>query len=193
MTILACSIDGCERPKHTRGYCRRHYYKVWKYGDPFAGNVQYETPEESFAGRTRQVGDCLVWVGATNTVYGMITVAPNTEQYVHRYAWERAHGPIPDGMMPDHTCHNKLCVNAAHMRLVNKVQNAQNVRGPRSDNTSGHLGVSWNKARGKWMAYASFEKKMKFLGNYATAEEAAEVSREFRLKHYTHNDHDRAA
>lgn len=151
------------------------------------------TPEASFAARTKQVGDCLLWTGSTNGRYGMIWIGGG-EIYAHRYAWEREHGPLPEGAMPDHVCPdgaNPLCVNVAHLRLSTKKQNAQNVSGPRVDNTSGYLGVSWDKTRSKWIAYASIDGKMKNLGRFDDVEVAAETARAARLKHYTHNDHDR--
>jgi len=191
MTILACGINSCDRKHFGRGYCRRHYYKWRKYGDPLAGGRHYETPELSFAARTRPVGDCLLWTGSTNGTYGMIAIGQGREQYAHVYAWERANGPLPEGMMPDHRCHNKLCANVEHLRLATKKQNAQNVTGPRVDNTSGYLGVSWDKTRQKWIAYASIDGKMKNLGRFDDVEIAAETARQARLKHYTHNDHDR--
>ncbi len=31
-----CKIDGCNRPRNARGFCRKHYFKFTKYGDPLA-------------------------------------------------------------------------------------------------------------------------------------------------------------
>lgn len=31
---MNCSIDGCYKPSHSRGWCRGHYMKWWKHGDP---------------------------------------------------------------------------------------------------------------------------------------------------------------
>ena len=47
----------------------------------------------------------------------------------HRYAWEREHGPIPDGMFIDHACHAPACVLVEHLRLATPQQNSQNRRG----------------------------------------------------------------
>jgi hypothetical protein len=96
-------------------------------------------------------------------------------------------------MVIDHTCRNKLCARAEHLRPATYSQNGQNTEGRPVDNTSGFLGVSFDKSRGKYMAYVQIGKRMKNLGRYATAEEAAEIARLARLEQYTHNDHDRAA
>lgn len=45
----------------------------------------------------------------------------------------------------------------------------------RSDNTSGIKGVSYDRARGKWCAYITFQGRTRGLGRYATIEEAAEA------------------
>lgn len=43
----------------------------------------------------------------------------------------------------------------------------------RSDNTSGFVGVSWDKSKKRWMAYINYAKKRKFLGRFRLAEDAA--------------------
>lgn len=42
----------------------------------------------------------------------------------HRVAWEAYHGPIPDGLTVDHICHNRICINPRHLRLLTNEQNA---------------------------------------------------------------------
>ena len=36
----------------------------------------------------------------------------------HRVAWERVHGPIPEGHHIHHVCRNRACVNVAHLELL---------------------------------------------------------------------------
>lgn len=43
----------------------------------------------------------------------------------HVIAYERANGPIPLGMEPDHLCRQRDCVNADHMEAVTHAENTR--------------------------------------------------------------------
>lgn len=43
--------------------------------------------------------------------------------YVHRLAWEEAHGPIPEGLQVDHLCNNPPCYEVRHLRVVTMWEN----------------------------------------------------------------------
>ena len=43
---------------------------------------------------------------------------------VHRAAWTYHNGPIPAPMTVDHVCHNRKCVNPAHLQLLTNQENA---------------------------------------------------------------------
>src|SRR5699024_11332791 len=95
-----------------RGLCIMHYRRWQKHGDPLGGGERYATPEEAFLARTEPiVGDpgCLIWTGVLDgSGYGRLRVNGRPVR-AHRYAWEREHGPIPDGMFIDHTCWQRSC------------------------------------------------------------------------------------
>ena len=60
---------------------------------------------------------CVEWSGGRNQQgYGLLQV--NRRRYVaHRWAWEQAHGPIPEGMHVLHRCDNPPCYNVDHLFL----------------------------------------------------------------------------
>jgi len=47
--------------------------------------------------------------------------------YGHRASWELLVGPIPDGLVMDHLCRNRGCVNPDHLEPV--TQRVNNLRG----------------------------------------------------------------
>ncbi len=84
-------------------------------------------------------------------------------------AWELTNGPIPIGLQIDHSCHNRLCVNPAHLRLCTPGQNNMN-RFTMSCSSSGVKGVQKNGKR--WMANIQCHGVRHYLGTFDTKEEA---------------------
>jgi hypothetical protein len=71
---------------------------------------------------------CWVTTYALNASTGYATISWQHEgrtrsTTVHRASFTHSNGPIPDGMVVDHMCHNRLCVNPAHLRLLTLLQN----------------------------------------------------------------------
>ena len=44
--------------------------------------------------------------------------------YAHRVSYEIAYGPVPEGLVIDHICRNRLCCNPAHLEAVTTRENA---------------------------------------------------------------------
>ena len=70
---------------------------------------------------------CLRWTGAhTPKGYGQIVLAGRTVA-VHRAAYERANGPIPEGMEVDHVyergCRHRDCIEPSHLEAVTHAEN----------------------------------------------------------------------
>lgn len=60
--------------------------------------------------------------------------------YAHVFAWELAHGPIPDGLEVCHSCDVPDCCEVAHMRLGTRRHNVadRTARFATSDGGEGH-------------------------------------------------------
>lgn len=43
----------------------------------------------------------------------------------HALAWERQHGPIPAGLVPDHLCRQRDCIRVSHLELVTSAENSR--------------------------------------------------------------------
>jgi hypothetical protein len=78
-----------------------------------------------------------------------------------------------NGDQLDNRRENLRCIP---LRFVNQGQSAQ------KRNATGLRGAQFDRSRGKWKAAVTIEGKRRNLGRYDTAEEAAVVAREFRLK-----------
>lgn len=148
--------------------------------------------EEKFWSRVDRSGDCWDWTASVaGKGYGQCSIGQGRQGLAHRYSYELAYGPIPAGMMVDHTCHRKICVNPAHLRLATNKQNGENRAGVAAHNTSGYRGVTQIRKSGKWRAAIRHNGKVTNLGHFDTAEEAAAVVLLERLRLFTHNDADR--
>lgn len=67
---------------------------------------------------------CHVWQGAKNEKgYGLFQAAGHRCVRAHRWIYEHTHGPIPEGLEPDHTCRNRACVRTTHLELVTHREN----------------------------------------------------------------------
>ena len=89
---------------------------------------------ERVLARTMVTDQCWIYLGGrSGKGYGCISINDRTSP-VHRVAYEVNNGPIPDGSVVDHTCHDpavcvggmcphRLCVNPAHLELTDAASN----------------------------------------------------------------------
>lgn len=185
-----CIVDACDLYQHGQGYCSKHYQRFRKYGDPLK-SAAYKTPQEAFAARTEWRAGCLVWTGGvTEDGYGRMRVGED-RILTHRYAWESARGPIPDGLLVDHMCHVTACCNVEHLRLVTDKQNSENKSGAHRNSGSGVLGV--HRHGNRWRVKVRHYGVTYHGGSFSNIPEAAEAARSLRNRLFTHNDKDRKA
>ena len=104
--------------------------------------------------------------------------------YAHRLAYYMYHGVDPLEKMVDHkdkpTSNNKI----DNLRLATNPQNKMNRVNLPSNNTSGVIGVCWNKKAKKWEAQIRVNKVQKFLGYFINKEDAIKVRKEAEIKYY---------
>lgn len=85
----------------------------------------------------RSESGCLEWTGAVQSSgYGSFGGGDGKSYLAHRWIWEYANGPIPDGLVLDHVCHNRKCQETAHMRTCSSAENilAPNSMAPSAEN-----------------------------------------------------------
>jgi hypothetical protein len=80
---------------------------------------------------------CWLWTGAVGlTGYSQIKVDGRCST-AHRVGWKLYRGPIPSGLVVDHLCRTRACVNPDHLRLVTQRINAtENSVGPTAINAA---------------------------------------------------------
>ena len=110
---LSCTEDDCYTPPLARGLCPNHYQQ-WRRGGP--------PPRRNwtkFWRRINPTGFCWEWVGQRDrNGYGRYN-----SYLAHRQVWESLVGPIPDGLVLDHLCRVRHCVNPDHLDPVTPEEN----------------------------------------------------------------------
>lgn len=77
-----------------------------------------------FHSRVETDGDCWLWTGHINPEgYGIIYYPPKQRERAHRWAYKAFVGPIPAGLILDHLCRVRRCVNPAHLEPVTDQEN----------------------------------------------------------------------
>ena len=98
----------------------------------------------------------------------------------HRIAWYLYNGEEPLEQI-DHingcTSDNRIC----NLRLASRDQNSWNKK-LQKNNSSGIKGITFNKARNKWMARIAANKKTYYLGYFIELKEAAIAVSKVRKK-----------
>lgn len=186
-----CSFPGCSKARRSRGLCVPHYHQ-WRRGSELH-SLRTPAPSSLRAkldAGTRKGEDCWEWVlGATGHGYGQIFFQGKRLR-VHRVAYELAFGPIPGGMVIDHKCRNRRCVNPAHLHAVTIKENAEN-RGPTALSNTGVRGVWRAAGSDKWVARVAHNGDNYTAGLFATIGEAEQAAIMLRNQLFTNNITDR--
>ena len=83
-----------------------------------------------FLAKIRYVDGCWIWTGSLDPKgygrYGVGSKLDGTHRILrpHRFAYERLVGPIGEGLVIDHLCRRRACVNPEHLEPVTNRENA---------------------------------------------------------------------
>ncbi len=122
-----CAVDGCERGLAGGGFCRKHYKRFRKYGDPLGGGHDYGSARDFMRSLVdSETDECIPWpFGRNKDGYGRINWE-GTPQGAHVVACELANGPKPSPKHEAcHSCGNGSdgCVNPGHLYWGTRKQN----------------------------------------------------------------------
>ena len=79
-----------------------------------------------------------------------------------------------ENMVIDHINRQRNDNRKCNLRLATVIQNSYNANIPK-DNTSGYIGITWDKSRNKWIAGIKVNYKRINLGRYHDIEDAIKV------------------
>lgn len=185
-----CRADDCDRPAICKGLCGKHDQRFRKTGS-IAPLARTSTSERFWAKvNIGARGECWEWTAGLRGRYGLFNVPPTTIG-AHRFAYIERFGPVPDGMVVDHKCHNTRCVNPDHLQAVSVAENAENYAGHLRNNQSGVRGVWWDNTNRKWIARVTHLGRAYSAGNFDDLEEAAAAVLDLRISLHTNNLTDR--
>ncbi len=78
--------------------------------------------------------DCWLWTGPQDRDgYGQMRLLGGMIR-AYRFSYELHIGPIPDGLVIDHQCDTRLCVNYRHLETVTNRENILRGNGPSAKN-----------------------------------------------------------
>src|SRR4051812_8565167 len=62
-----CIVEDCDRPHSSRGYCKPHYLRWYRHGDPLAGRADDgRSLRERFFAYVEKTEGCWRWLGSVD-------------------------------------------------------------------------------------------------------------------------------
>ena len=106
----------------------------------------------------------------------------------HRIAWYMTHGRLPKRGQIDHINGSRADNRLENLREVTRQENGKNKKKP-TINTSGILGVYWDKKAKKWRAQITVDGKLKYLEYFDDIHEAAKARKAAEKDLGFHHNH----
>jgi len=172
MSLKQCSVEGCEKDAHAKGYCNVHYGRVRRYGNPHTHQfvkhgLSHTVANSRWKGMRRR---CLLeccpdypeyggrgikifdrWVNSFTAFYEDMGEPPTPKHSLERI-------DVDGNYEPSNCYWADPSTQAANQRM-------------RKYNTSGYLGAYLSD--GKWQCKVAWQGVEHYLGVFNTAKEAA--------------------
>lgn len=166
--------------------------------DPETGLLYWkERPLKHFINCKFPVRECKRWNGRYSHKQALGSVHPkgykhgvlqNKTVKAHRVIYKLIHGVDPEEI--DHIDGNSSNNRIENLRSVSHAENMKNQKTPIT-NSTGHIGISFYKASGKWMASIGDSGESIFLGYFDNIENAITARRNKEIELEFHNNHGR--
>lgn len=104
-----------------------------------------------------------------------------------RLIWMFMTGKEPEGDI-DHIDHDRQNNRWSNLREVDRQGNMRNATKSKA-NSSGHTGVYWSKAHGKWRAQICVDAKVTVLGSFDDLDDAVSARQEANKAYGFHANH----
>lgn len=130
MSDGTCTDTECDNPSLMRGLCSAHYQRARRSGTlPTEWRSRMRNTLADFLLERIEVdhSGCWLWTGrAWPNGYGSLAGKPRKQAGTamsHRAVYELHNGPIPDDLVIDHLCRNRICCNPEHLEPVTQAEN----------------------------------------------------------------------
>ena len=126
---IPCSIQDCDDPSHARGWCKKHYHRWTRHGDPSTTLIpsrgKVACYVENLLSLAKYPDECILWPFSVAGGYGAISWSGHMDR-AHRVICRLVHGnPASDSLEAAHRCGVKACVNPTHIRWATRSENEQ--------------------------------------------------------------------
>lgn len=131
-----CKIEGCTGKHEGKGFCKKHYQRFLKYGDPMftkfsKDRKQKEQPVykqkphyNSKPIEFLEIDGCFICISHDYKGQRYATMHKNGKfTGVHRHVYTEMYGEIPKGKVIMHSCDNPKCINPEHLILGTQGEN----------------------------------------------------------------------